>query len=191
MTTRAVFDTGKLDKDLQTLVRMTSRSDQFGALSRALSRAGQSMRKQATKEAQAVLNLKSGPIRDVVKTQRVRRSNLAADLRVIARAQPVIGFKGTRQTRKGLSVQIKKGGARRVIGGAFKATLRSGKASGFQRRRLPGGKRAGRLPIDIVYSSSVRQVLNDPPRQARILGEGRDRFRSEFRREILRRLGAV
>ena len=65
MTFTAEFDTRALDRQLRRL----SRSQQFGANSRALKRAQQSMRKAATKEVQEELNLKSGPIRDVVQAR--------------------------------------------------------------------------------------------------------------------------
>lgn len=191
MTIRAVLDAGKLEKDIQTLIRMSSKQDTYGAMGRSLRRATQSMTKQATAEAQAVLNLKTGAVRDVVRVKRIRQRELGAEVEIKAISQPVIGFKGTRQGRKGVSVQINKGGARRVIAGSFIATLRSGHVDAFKRRRLPGGLIAGRLPIDVIRSRSVRQVLEDEPRQARILGAGKVRFQTEFQRELIRRLGAA
>lgn len=180
----ATFDANALNDQLKQLARM----DQFGAFSRALSRAGQSMRKQALVEVQSVLNLKAGPIRDVVNTRRVDRRDLAAELHITSRAVPIMEFRGTRATRRGLSVQVKKGGSRRVIRSGFRATMRSGKELALRRRFVTGGSQVRRLPLDTLFSTSVRQVLEDRSMQRRILDAGLARFRPELAREVQRRL---
>ena len=200
MTTfSASFDTRAFDAQIKRL----SEIDQYGSFGRALSRAGQSMRKQAIFEAQSVLNLKAGPIRDVVDTRRVNRGDLKADLVITGRNQPVYEFKGVRQlgipgrrtaglrTRGGVSVQIKRTGARKVIRTAFIATMPSGKVGVFRRRINPstGRSRTASLPIDLLFSTSVREALEDRSMQGRILKAGLDRFRPELAREITRRLG--
>ncbi len=182
----ATFDTRALDRQLQ----MLSRRDQFDALGRSLRRAQQTMRKVAVAEVQKDLNIKAKQVRDAVEVRRVRSRDTSATVRIVSKGEEIIGFNRTRQVRRGVSVQVKKTGGRKVIAGAFIATLRSGKKSVFRRRfNTATRKRAPRLPIDIVYTTSVRQSLTDKGKQERILAAGRDRFIKEFRREIKRRLG--
>lgn len=185
---QATFDTKALDKQLQKL----SRQDQFAALARSLRRSLTSMRKAAVGEVQKDLNLKAGPIRDAVQVRRVQRRELTAEVRIISRGEELIKFNRTRQVRAGVSVQVKKSGGRKILKGAFIRTLRSGKKSVFQRRfDTATSRRSPRLPIDIVFTTSVRQSLEDRAKQQRILSAGRDRFVKEFRREITRRLGGT
>lgn len=187
MTTfSATFDANTLNTQLKEL----SRLNQFGAFSRALSRAGQSMRKQAIQESQAVLNLKAGPIRDVVNVKRVSRKDFVADLVITAKGVGLHEYKGTRETKRGLSVQVKKGGSRRRVRSAFLATMRSGKELAV-RRRFAGAEQVRRLPLDVLFSTSVRQAFEDRPMQRRVLDAGLVRFRSELTREVRRRLGTL
>lgn len=185
MTIRATFETAAFERQLRRL----SRGQQFAAANRGLKRGGQTMRKVATSKVQSVLNLKTKPIRDLVTLRRVNRRSLVADLVIDPKSQPIIGFKGVRQTNKGVSVQIRKGGARRVIRSAFKATMPSGHTGVFRRRKDSAtGRLVGRLKIDELRSTSVRQVMEDRKIQRRVLDAGRDRFTKEFRREVRRRL---
>jgi hypothetical protein len=193
MTTfSASFDANALGRQLHEL----SQVDQWGAFGRAITRAGQSMRKQAIQEAQSVLNLPAGPIRDVIEVKRHVRRSMSADLLIRSLPQPIIGFKGTREVKRygrpaGVSVKVKKSGPRKVIRSAFMATMSSGKILAVERKKLGGGKRVPRLPIKIVYSTNARQALDERPSQTRILEAGLKRFAPELNREIKRRLGGV
>lgn len=73
---------------------------------------------------------------------------------VSGRPIPVAEFPH-RQVRKGVSAEITKG-RRKLIKGAFTATLRSGHAGVFRRR----GK--ARLPIDEAFTTRVSDVFRDP-----------------------------
>lgn len=189
MTTfSAQFDANALNVQLKDL----SKINQWGAFRRALSRAGQSMRKQAITETRSVLNLKTGPVRDVVNLKRVERRELSADLVVTSKGLRLGEFTGTRKTRRGLSVQPKKGGGRKIIRSGFLIRGRSsGKVLAVRRRFKAGegGAQVGRLPLDDLYSTSVRQALEDRGMQRRILDAGLRRFGPELAREVTRRLG--
>lgn len=180
----ATFDVSGFDAAL----RLLDRRSQFQILGRALKRAQQSMVKAAIQEVASELNVKSGTIRQAVNVARFDNRSLAADLRIRSIGAPIIGFAGTRPHSQGVSVQIKKSGPRKVIRSAFIRTLRSGKRSVFLRRLNSAGGRVRRLPIDILYSTSVRQSLGDREKQRRILAAGVTRFESEFARELSRRL---
>lgn len=188
----ATFDANGFEKQLAKL----SRLDQFGAFGRSLNRAGASMRKQAIEEAQAVLNLKAEPIRDVITFNRVYRGDFAADVRIAWKAVPLHKFKGTRKTvKRGLSVQIKKTGSRKFIRSGFMATMPNTKLDddsaivlAVRRRFKSGGKQWGRTPLDVLYSTNVRQTFNDDAMQRRVLDAGFRRFNREMIYEINRRL---
>lgn len=201
MTTfSATFDANALNRQIQDLSKM----NQWAAFARALARAGQSMNKQAIFEVQSVLNLKAGPIREVVRIDRQDRRALVAQLRITGRASEIIDFKGVRQVGQvgarrslgkgrvgGVGFQAKKTGSRRVIRSAFIATMPSGKYGVFRRRinTATGKPRTASLPIDLLYSTSPRQVLEDQAMQRRILDAGVARFGPELTREVTRRLG--
>lgn len=187
MTTfSATFDTKAFDAALRGISRVA----QFQVLGRALRRSQQTMTKVAIQEVASELNVRSGTIRRAIDVRRVERYSLSAELRIRSIGAPLIGFAGTRQTRRGVSVQIKKNGTRKVIRSAFIATLRSGKRSVFQRRLNAAGGQVRRLPIDILFSTSVRQSLEDRLKQTRILSAGRETFVKEFSRELSRRIAA-
>lgn len=182
----ATFDANGFNGQLASLSRM----NQFGAFSRALSRAGQSMNKQAITEVQTNLNLAAKEIREVITLKRVYRGDFTADVRITWKPLGLAAFKGTRATRRrGLSVKIKKTGSRKYVSSGFLATADNGKLLAL-RRRFVGGRQVGRKPLDTLYSTNVRQSFDDAPMQRRVLDAGLKRFREELTYEINRRLNS-
>ena len=191
----ATIDARALDRQLSRL----SQRDQFAVARYALQRATTSMRKEAGAITQRELTLKKGSINKSIAAIRFTRRSAAVvgGVRIVARRTLLSEFRGTRATkRRGVSVQVKRRGGRRYIRTAFKARVRIGsqaQPAGFQsifRRKRSGAGQVARFPIETLFSTSVRQTLDDPRSMRQILEAGRDRFVPEYRRELRRRLGA-
>lgn len=58
----------------------------------------------------------------------------------------------------GVTVKVRKGGARETLPGAFIIRLRSSNSIGVALRAKVGDKRAGRKPIDVLYGPSLDQI---------------------------------
>lgn len=123
-------------------------------IARAVNKTQTGVRTDISKEVRKSHNIKAGAVRKQVKIYKMFATNLtaktvtgvdAAGRAVEGRGLglPVIGYSGLRQTGKGVTVKIKKSGGRKLIPGAFVATMpfrsgvgRMGGAVAYQ----PGGK---------------------------------------------------
>jgi hypothetical protein len=89
---------------------------------------------------------------------------------------PLLDY-GARQTKKGVTVAVNKGGARTLIQSAFKATMpRTGHTGIFKRTSNL------RLPIRELFGSRAVDQLLKPGEADKILIHGRDAFRKAFAR---------
>lgn len=166
----AKLDTRRLTASLDRLSRSTGRT----ALRRSLKRGVDSMRTQAVKEVRRDLNLKPGAIR---KAMRISRAATTSALRVSLAPVPLSRF-GARQTRKGVTFQVKRAGGRKVLPGSFKAKMRSGHVGVYRRR----GK--ARLPIQELFSASAGSSLRDREILRRVQRKGTQAFRRELEGQI-------
>ncbi|OFW99289.1 MAG: hypothetical protein A3E78_11930 [Alphaproteobacteria bacterium RIFCSPHIGHO2_12_FULL_63_12] len=117
-------------------------------------------------------------------------ANLQASVRIAAQGAPLTDFKGTRETRKGLSVQIYKGRARKVLKGSFIYPGRRGGISAERMRTSTG--RVPRGPIKILFGPAPAQFASKPRILGALEGHARERFEIEFERDVAYRLtGAV
>lgn len=87
-----------------------------------------------------------------------------------------LGKYPARQTKRGVSVQVNKGGKRTLIRGAFIAQMRSGHVGVFMRE----GRR--RLPIQHALSTRTSDVFQDRGMADAVLGRGATVLYSGFRR---------
>jgi hypothetical protein len=170
------------------------------ALFRSVSRAGgDAIRAMRTSSNRAVR------FRKRMKSERVTRglpvffprgprelAQLVWTIGVSGEVVPVSAFP-YRQVRRGVSVAINKG-ARKIIPGAFVATMRSGHVGIFSRRadpmaafkstkrrsRLPA--RVGRLPIDEAFTTRISDVFRDSGMIPAVQARGQAVFSSSFDR---------
>ncbi len=155
------------------------------AAAKALNRVLPSTRRKANQEIRSELNLKAGDVNKLLRMRRANASNPEAQLRVEAKRVGLIKFKGTRETKRGVSVKPKK--KRTVLPKTFIATMSSGHRGVFERKRK-AGSRSGRLPIAEKFSSHPAQVLSDPKHRDAIAAHVRTRMEIELAREIAFRL---
>lgn len=134
------------------------------ALVRALNKTADQVKVQAAREVQAAgYTLKIGTIKAAIKVRRASQGSLNARVVASGRPIPLIQYKA-RQTAKGVTVDVQKG--RKLIAGAFIATMRGGHRGVFVREA--GGKhrkvnktRGGwhQLPIRELFGPSVPDGL--------------------------------
>lgn len=132
------------------------------AIARAASKAGgdgiRSMRTDATRKVRERKRMKAGKVRAALPLVFPGRKELASliwRMKVSGRVVPVSEYPGVRQVKAGVSVQINRQGARKVIPSAFVAVLKSGHKGVFRR------KSKARLPIEELFSTKVSDVFGD------------------------------
>lgn len=153
------------------------------AIARATNRAGTSARSEASREIRKEVALKAATVRDAIKVSKASPSRPRVDLRISGRPIPLSRYP-VRQTKAGVSVQVKRSSGRKVVSGAFIATMRSGHRGVFWRRLGASGKPVGRLPIRELFSTTVAQALDETGKVGRVLSTATRRFATELAREI-------
>lgn len=145
--------------DLSTLRALQS-TGAAPALHRALKKAGgdalRKLRTEGTRYVRGRKRVKVSAIRKALRLTFPKSSHLddmAWTLDVRGVPTPLVAYPN-RATRRGVSVAVNQG-RRKILSGAFKATMKSGHTGIFRRR----GK--ARLAIDELYSSTVADVFTD------------------------------
>jgi hypothetical protein len=132
------------------------------AATAAVNRTAQTGRTIIVRRLVKELNLKSRQVRDTITIRKASFEKPEAVIRISKKPIPLIEFPGTRQAPAGVSVQVRKG-KREVLSGTFIATMKSGHRGVFERRRLAGAKRAGRLPIKERMGPTPMETFNRAP----------------------------
>jgi hypothetical protein len=153
------------------------------AIVRSLNYAARGTRVEARRMVQAELALKAGDITKELSVKRASRALPEAVLEVRSRPVGLVKY-GARQTSRGVTVKVKRRGARKLVRSAFIANVRSGHRAVWVRQRLGGGRRAGRLPIEELFSTSIIQYLDDRLVIARLERKAGELFDREFKRQL-------
>ncbi len=137
------------------------KADWRKAGARALNRTAAGARTVGVRAIAANLGLNQSAIREAMVIRQATASNLEAAVVATSRRIPLIEF-NARQTRKGVTYRI--GKVRKLLAGAFIATMRSGHEGIFKRRG------SSRLPIDERFGPSiplvfVRKTIQDAMKQ--------------------------
>jgi len=167
----------------------------------ALNRTATTVRAAAVREIRAEYpGLKAGAIRDELKITRARRDQLEAIITLKGDRIPLIDF-SARQTKKGVSVQIKRG--RKLIPHAFIATMKSGHKGVFVRvksvkplvfRFGPGSRltqKKNDLPIAELSSLSLPRAFVNKNVQAVLKRLAAETFSKNFAAELSYRSSLV
>lgn len=97
-------------------------------------------------------------------------------------------FAGTRQTNKGVSVQVLKAGGRSRIRSAFIANINGPKV---MRRRTVGGRQVGRLPIERLFGPAPASIISRPHLLARLTRHAADAYSKNIIHELKFRLSTL
>jgi hypothetical protein len=151
-----------------------------GAVVRALNRTATTVRAEAAREINDEYpGLKIGVVKDRIRIQQATKVTLRTIISVSGRPIPIVEF-AARQTRDGVTVNVK--GKRKLLRGAFIATMPGGHRGVFFRRGR-GGKRAARLPIDQVFSISLPVAFSNKKVMAAVVRSAKERFPAALAQE--------
>lgn len=100
---------------------------------RALNKTATSVRKNSGVEVRKVLNLKAATVKQQLGIKKANAANPVASITSTYKAVPVISFNGVRQTKKGVSVKLRKDKPRLLFKGAFIGTMPNGRKGVFRR----------------------------------------------------------
>jgi len=148
---------------------------------RALNRALDQAATGASREIRKVYNIKHRVVMRALKKDRARKGKLTATLHMSGARIPLIEFaaRWTRKTRVGASVQVKVGGGRKRIRGAFIGVHGyTGARQVFVRR----GKQ--QYPIKSLRSVSVPQAFSAEAVIAAIQALARESFTRNFQQQL-------
>lgn len=154
------------------------------AAASALNRVGQHANTLAVRELADIAGLKQKDVREAMSRTRATWNNLETRLKAIGKALNLIRF-SARQTKAGVTASA--WGKRRLYPGTFIGN----QGRTVFKRRIIGGTRAGRLPIDPVHGPSLprefaRETFLQKLEQAVTL-----KWRAEFAAQLRYYLGKI
>ena len=174
-------------KAVKAALDALGKRDARAAINRALTRASRSTMSEANKAVREGLNVKATALsgkKGRTITSQTSPSTLSARVNVRGEGVPLSLFKGTRQTRKGLSVNVLKGGSRKVLASRF---LHPRTGTSIEREKR-GGRRVPRIPVRVLFGPAVAQFVSKRRVLGRLESHAAERFVIEFERELLFRL---
>lgn len=157
------------------------------ASARALNRAVTSMRLEASKRVREIVKIKAGEVNAALVIDKAKAKETlvdqAATMVVKPKPIPLYAFSPTvrkiktaRGVRLGVTVKVKD--VRKIVTGAFIATVGAGHTGIFKR------KTDDRLPIKELFSTSVLDIFKDDFFVRRLLIYGQQKFKENFDREL-------
>lgn len=176
----------KLDvkADLRAVSRMLGKleKDASVAVSRAMNSAIRKARTVAVNEiSKEHPGIKKENIRDAMKARLSHKDRLKAELIALGHRVPIIDQKA-RATRTGVTYRSKHG--RRMIPGAFIATMKNGHIGVFKRKGQWDPKNGKRLPIVELRGLSIPRTFTEAKVDEAVAREARKQFEKELQRQI-------
>lgn len=172
-------DAAKVQRALAGLSEATSRKTIYRSLNKAVD-AGKT---EAVRYTRAKLNLKRAAAAEAISVRKAASAALTGQILIVPKAVPLIDY-SARQTQKGVTVQIYKGGSRKLVRHAFKARMKSGHIGVFTRHEEGQMGRSGRLPIRQLFSLSVRLLFSTPIAVQHVTKVAAEVFVSESKRLV-------
>jgi hypothetical protein len=137
---------------------------------RTLGRTTTKLKTVTAQEVRKTYNIKSKDLKNYIKLKKV--SNFKYIVKIVSRQSNLAKF-GARQTKKGVSVLVKKGEGRKLITGAFLARGQNGSMRVFKRHTKDGKK------LKAFYSLSIPQMFNKD-----VMNKGFDEAQKTFEKEF-------
>lgn len=154
------------------------------AMSRALNKTVTGIRTDMVSLLRSRYNIKATALRKRIVIVRATYAKLAASATSSGQRIHLTDVAGTRQTKKGVSVDVKKSTGRKLIPSAFIARgQRSGKLMVF-RRAESGGKMVGRTPIEARYASYPEELYNTGENWPDLQKAAQKRLDDNFQHEV-------
>ncbi|SEM75168.1 Prophage minor tail protein Z (GPZ) [Syntrophus gentianae] len=172
-------------------------------LSRSLNKTITGVKTDASTEIRQELNAKKAAVDETFTLNKATIKKLSASIVSTGKPLALIDFVGTRQTNKGVSVLVKKTGARKIIPGAFIATMKEGHKGVFW-RNWHGVKRTKstkikygalpkkyRLPMSERFGPRVPDILGNDSVMGTVLKKASDRLHTNIESELNYELGKL
>lgn len=163
---------------------------------RAINKTLTGVKTDASTEVRNILNAKKKDVDEGMKITKATRSNNVGVFSSTGKLLPLMTF-GARQTKAGVSVQVRKDGSRKVIPGAFIATMKSGHQGVFWRKwheGKSGGKKrkvnyaslplSYRHPIVERYGPRIQDYLAGSPIMDNVLRKAGERLHDNLEHEL-------
>ena len=147
---------------------------------------------EARRDIQAEYNITAGRVRDHLRAYTYNGDTArVAGVRLVGQWKRGIGLMNfaARQTKKGVTYSVHRG-RRQTEAGAFIARLLGGNVHAVQRhgdkRKAKAGRYAGqqRQPLEVLYRSTVAQMLSKGRRPERLLEYSRRVVREDVERQL-------
>lgn len=159
------------------------------AIVRAINKTADQVKVQASREIRdAGYNLKIAKIKQSITLRRASKTELVAVLKASGRPIGLINY-GAREVKSGVSVQVKNG--RKIIRGAFKATMPNGhkgvfirKGSGHKKVVKSGKAVWHGLPIDELFGPSIPSAFMNKVVQDALQAAVREKFPRLLKHEL-------
>lgn len=169
----------------EVMKQLPDENDARAASSRAINRAIQSGRTQATKEVRKDYYIKAGKVNSIAKVRRSTRANLEADVKWSGEMIPLHEFRvkpkkqnNSKKNRPQVQAQVSKKSGYAVYAGTYVGT------SGYVWKR----KTNRRLPVRAILGPAVAHLLNAEPVKQRIMDRTQEILDKRLEHEIKRML---
>lgn len=154
------------------------------ALRRAIARSTDAATTAGSRAVREDLNVSAAGAK---RAMRVRKTNIEGLIYASARPSGLVNF-GARTTKRGVSVKIRRGGARELFRHAFIAAGKSGNVQVFERKRVGSGF-AKRLPIRSLNTASIASQLQKDQAIRRMRDAAAQVFETTLQHELSRAIG--
>lgn len=162
---------------------------------RALNKTLTGIKTDSSAEIRTVVTAKKAAVDETFKIQKASTGNMKAVISSTGKPLALIDY-STRQTQKGISVQVRKDRARKIVPGTFITTMKSGHKGVFWREWHGGTKkkvnpkmnyaalpRQYRLKIKERYGPRVPDIMSNEPVMKNILAKAGDRLHNNLEHE--------
>ena len=172
-------DLAKAQSDLQSLA-----SEMPAVAVRALNKAMVGTKTDMKAVVRADYNYKAATLEKRISISRANRASLQGHIQSKGGRVHLTDITGTRQTKAGVSVDVRKSTGRQVIPRAF---INLGRHSGKKivfRRAVVGGQMVGRYPTEVRDTAHPEVIYNAPHNWAKIQSKAAERLDTNIEREI-------
>lgn len=175
---------------VKAMLAETRREITDKAVPRALNKLAEQAKTLSSKEIRSAgYTIKAKTVKEQIVIVKATASTMTAIVKVRGKPVPLMEF-NARQTKAGVSVKVK--GARKVIKGAFIATMPTGHVGVFTRTPSSRYKRVRKgtktqwtqLPIKELYGPSLPAIWSNQVIQAALLKMIKQKFPEVLRHEI-------
>lgn len=178
------IDSADIERAKDDLNRLTNEMPHVAV--RALNKAMTGVKTDMVAIIRERYNYKAAALRKRISITKANRQNIRGIVQSKGGAVHLTDIAGTRQTKKGITVDVRKDTGRQLIPRAF-LQMSGGKKIAYRRVGDPPGqiaKLVGRYPIQAITTAHPEVLYNAPDNWARVSQASADRLDTNIQREI-------